>query len=170
MTKEQKFAKEMSDLVFDLWIGSTYISYLNLSDTTLSKISVEYANNIIDDPKHSRLIHGRMYDNILADIIANPNAFEKENKNMEFCYSSDVFQYGKHINNYIHEVYEKEKWKQLKTKYKIWIEIERIEYNPDTEDEEYFDDDNPIAVAYRDNIEDALILQNDIVNTFNEIL
>ena len=163
MTIEQKFAKEMSDLVYDKWTKSKYFNQ------TVNKVSDVFANNIIDNPKHSMIIRGIMYDTILADVTANPNAFEKEDKNMEFRYSPEVFEYGKHVNSYIADLYEKERWQRIKTKYKVWIEIERIEYDPKTEDEEYFDEDNPIAVAYRDNIEEALTLQNDIVNAFNEL-
>jgi hypothetical protein len=53
-------------------------------------------------------------------------------------------------------------------KYKIWIEIERID-NFGTDDEEYTDVEFPEAVAYRDNFEDATELQQKIVDTFGEI-
>lgn len=55
-------------------------------------------------------------------------------------------------------------------RYKIWVEIERIEIDPETGSEEYFDEDNPIGIAYRDNIEDAVEMQNLINNTFGEIM
>lgn len=55
-------------------------------------------------------------------------------------------------------------------RYKVWVEIERIEIDPETGNEEYFDEDNPIGIAYRDDIEDAVILQNVINNTFGEII
>jgi len=54
------------------------------------------------------------------------------------------------------------------TKYKIWIEVERID-NFGTEDESYSDTDFPEAVAYRDTFEDATQLQQMIVTMFNEI-
>lgn len=56
----------------------------------------------------------------------------------------------------------------MATKYKIWIEIERID-NYGTDDEEYTDVEFPEAVAYRDSFEDATELQQDIVKTFGEI-
>jgi hypothetical protein len=56
----------------------------------------------------------------------------------------------------------------MATKYKIWIEIERID-NFGTDDEEYTDEECPIGVAYRDTLEDAVALQEEIEQTFGEI-
>jgi hypothetical protein len=55
------------------------------------------------------------------------------------------------------------------TKYKIWIEIERIE-NAGTGNETYENEDNPVGIAYRNSIEDAVELQSLINNTFGEIM
>lgn len=56
----------------------------------------------------------------------------------------------------------------MKTRFKIWVEIERIEIDNDG-DETYHDEECPIGIAYRENIEDAIELQNIINNTFGEI-
>jgi hypothetical protein len=53
-------------------------------------------------------------------------------------------------------------------KYKIWIEVERID-NFGTEDESYSDCDFPESIAYRDTFEDATELQQQIVAAFGEI-
>jgi hypothetical protein len=55
-------------------------------------------------------------------------------------------------------------------KYKVWVEVERIETDTETGKEEYFDEENPVGIAYCDNLEDAVILQNVINNTFGEIM
>ena len=55
----------------------------------------------------------------------------------------------------------------MATKFKIWIEIERID-DYGTFDESYSDEECPIAVAYRDSLEDALALQEEIERTFGE--
>lgn len=56
----------------------------------------------------------------------------------------------------------------MATKYKIWIEIERIE-NAGTDDEDYIDEEIPFGVAYRDTIGDALELREEINKVFGEI-
>ena len=56
----------------------------------------------------------------------------------------------------------------MATKYKIWVEIERID-DFGTEDESYSDVDFPEPIGYRDTLDDAIELQNLIVNTFGEI-
>ena len=56
----------------------------------------------------------------------------------------------------------------MATKYKIWVEIERID-NFGTDDEEYSDTEFPVGIAYRDTFEDAEELQQQIENTFGEI-
>ncbi len=56
----------------------------------------------------------------------------------------------------------------MATKYKIWIEIERID-NVDTDDEDYVDEECPISLGYRDTLEDAVELQKEINKKFGEI-
>ena len=56
----------------------------------------------------------------------------------------------------------------MATKYKIWIEIERID-DFGTDDESYSDEECPIGVAYRDTLEDAVKLQETIEMTFGEV-
>ena len=56
----------------------------------------------------------------------------------------------------------------MKTTYKIWIEIERCDTNDEGE-EEFSDCDFPIGVAYRDTFEEAQVLQELIVNQFDEL-
>lgn len=56
----------------------------------------------------------------------------------------------------------------MATKYKIWVEIERID-NADTDDETYTDEECPVGIAYRDTLEDAVELQKAIDIFFGEI-
>ncbi|MFA5366661.1 MAG: hypothetical protein WC333_02155 [Dehalococcoidia bacterium] len=57
----------------------------------------------------------------------------------------------------------------VKTKFKIWVEIERIDITKDG-DELYENEDNPLSIAYRDDINEAVALQDQICHTFGEIL
>ncbi len=55
----------------------------------------------------------------------------------------------------------------MKTKYKIWIEIERIDTDGEGT-EEFSDCDCPESIGYRDTFEDARDLVNDIIKNFGE--
>ncbi len=55
----------------------------------------------------------------------------------------------------------------METKYKIWIEIERIDTDENGE-EEFSDCDCPESIGYRDTFEDARDLVNDIIKNFGE--
>ena len=54
-------------------------------------------------------------------------------------------------------------------KYKIWVEIERWETD-ENGNETYHDEENPIGLAYRETIEEAIELQNAINSTYGEII
>jgi hypothetical protein len=56
----------------------------------------------------------------------------------------------------------------MATKYKVWVEIERID-NVGTDDEEYSDCDFPVGIAYCDTYEDAEKLQQQIEKVFGEL-
>jgi hypothetical protein len=56
----------------------------------------------------------------------------------------------------------------MATKYKIWVEIERID-NAGTDDETYTNEDCPRGIAYRDSIKEAAELADMIENTFSEL-
>lgn len=58
--------------------------------------------------------------------------------------------------------------REVKPRYKIWVEIVRID-NPGTDDEEYSDTEFPEAIAYRETFEDATELQQQIVKNFGEL-
>lgn len=54
------------------------------------------------------------------------------------------------------------------TRYKVWLEIERIDIDANG-DEEYSECDFPEPVAYRDTFEEAMALQKEITMQFGEI-
>lgn len=58
-------------------------------------------------------------------------------------------------------------------RYKVWVEIERIETDEDG-DETYHDEDStidalPRGIAYRDTLDDAIELAEEMESTFGEI-
>jgi hypothetical protein len=58
--------------------------------------------------------------------------------------------------------------KPVSTRYKVWVEIERIETDK-AGNETYHDEDFPIGLAYEDNIEDAVELQKIINDQYGRI-
>lgn len=50
----------------------------------------------------------------------------------------------------------------MATKYKIWIEIERID-NFGTNNEKYSDEECPVGIAYRNTLKEAVDLQESIL-------
>ncbi len=56
----------------------------------------------------------------------------------------------------------------MATKYKLWIEIERID-NFGTDDEEYLETDATVPIAYRDTFEEAEEMMHEIERFVGEI-
>lgn len=54
------------------------------------------------------------------------------------------------------------------TRYKVWIEIERIETDENGV-ETYHDEDFPVGIAYEDSIEDAVELQTIINDQYGRL-
>jgi hypothetical protein len=57
----------------------------------------------------------------------------------------------------------------VSVKYKVWVEVERIETDKDG-NETYHDEECPIGLAYEDSIEDAVELQNIINDQYGRIM
>ena len=57
----------------------------------------------------------------------------------------------------------------MKTKFKVWVEIERIETDDDGNEEDYIDEEYPVGVAYVNTLEEAVELQNEIVDQVGTI-
>jgi hypothetical protein len=58
--------------------------------------------------------------------------------------------------------------KPVSTRYKVWVEIERIETDKEG-NETYHDEDFPVGIAYEDNIEDAVELQKIINDQYGRL-
>jgi len=55
-------------------------------------------------------------------------------------------------------------------KYKVWVEVERIETNPDDSmEEDYIDEECPVGITYCDSLEEATELQEAIRVQFGTI-
>jgi hypothetical protein len=166
MTNEEIFAGKMSDLLYQMRTES--MSDMICFDKTGRIIPKEYCEKTVDDPTDSRIMHGRIYDEILHNVTNFPELFATDEKG-EFTYCPDTYDYANLIDSYIEEKYDKERQSRLQVRYKVWIEIERIEVDPLTGEDDYYDEEVPMGVAYRDTFLEAEELQNLISDTFGEV-
>jgi len=153
----EEYALAMSVLLFEMRIESEYCN---------EEVSEEYFNKIVDDPEHMVLIKKRIYDNVLEGVQQCPNEHMFDG---ELGYNANTYDYAQAVDNYVEELYEAERQARLIVKYKVWVEIERIETDPEDGEESYSDCEFPESIAYRETFEDATQLQQDIVKTFGEI-
>jgi len=153
----EEYALAMSVLLFEMRIESEYCN---------EEVSEEYFNKIVDDPEHMVLIKKRIYDNVLEGVQQCPNEHMFDG---ELGYNANTYDYAQAVDNYVEELYEAERQARLIKKYKVWVEIERIETDNETGDEDYFDEECPVGITYCTTLEEAVALQQEIEKTFGEI-
>jgi hypothetical protein len=163
---EKTFAKNMSELLYQMRIESS--SGFVCSDENGNDIPEEYAERIVDDSTHSKIMHDTIYNEILRDVADYPENFATD-ANGILTYCPETFIYASAIDAYIENQYNKERRARLNIKYKVWVHIERIETDPETNNEQYFDEDECTGIAYRDTLDDAIGLQNYISDLVGEI-
>lgn len=161
MTKKEDFARRMSDEIFTMRVESDFLG--------AEQTPEEFINKIIENPEHIKGIKKLIYDNVLIDVTENPDWFVTD-KDGDYQYSYDAcYDYCYLVDGYIETQYENVREARLKVRYKIWVEVERIEYDPETGEESYSDTDFPESIAYRETFEDAAALQQQIVQVYGEI-
>lgn len=163
--RAEDFAKRMADEI--------YIKRAEDDFICAEQVPEEFINKILADPEHVKNMKGIIHDAVLLDVLENPDDYTTDAEG-EFIYTHDAcYDYGYAVDNYIEagfeDTNEKARQARLKIRYKVWVEVERIEYDPLTDTETYHDEDNPFGIAYRDTIEEAFELQGLINNTFGEI-
>jgi hypothetical protein len=98
-TIEEKFAKEMAQLIFELRIEGW-----SLYDTSDEDYSVAFLEGIINDPVHSKKIKKKIANDVLKEVINNPNHYLK---NGEYQYKPDLMDCGFIIEQYCAAQYKK---------------------------------------------------------------
>ena len=164
-TEEQKtaYAKRMSELLFEMRIESD-MPYGN----DCEPVPQEWGASIVDDPEHIVLIKTRIEKSILDELTHNPMRFFNEEKG-NYEYHTDTFDHAFCVDGYLDELYEEQRQARLQKKWNVRIEIERYELDPETGDEDFIDETIPFGIAYRDSLEDALKLREEINKSFGEI-
>ena len=178
-TKEEKFASDMAQLLFEMRIESSY-HYGN----DCEPVPDEYALKIIDDPKHIPLIKKRIYNSVLENVTRSPESFRGREEFEDpdgYYYTADTYDHAFAVDGYLDELYEAEcearekaeeaeRQARVKVKFKVWVEVERIETDPENEMyEDYFDEECPVGISYVDTLEEAVELQEQIATVFGNI-
>lgn len=150
----EEYAEAMSTLLFEMRIESEYCN---------EEVSEEYFNKIVDDPEHMVLIKKRIYENVHNDVKQCPDNHKFEG---EFGYNANTYDFAHAVDAYVEELHEKQRQARLKKKWKVWVEVERIETDEEDGMEDYIDEECPVGIAYCDSLEAANYLQNEIQKAF----
>ena len=159
----EEFAKAMSELLFSMRIEET-IPYGNECEY----VPMSEALKIVDDPAHIVRIKKRIYENVLADVNQSPQKFTNEYGKLG--YTTDTYDHAFSVDAYVDEVYteqqealekleEDQRQARLKVRYVVRLEVERIEYDPELNEEEFIETDSGETAGSFDSFEDALKAQ-----------
>ena len=160
------FAERMAEHLFDMR-NEDLCNNLDVDDSVT--YDEEYANKILEDPAHVKNIKQWIKTSVIAKLGADPLAYVNDAGD-DYEYKSDTYDHAYLMDEYIQQQYDGEREARLKKKWKVWIEIERIETDPENPmDEDYIDEEIPFGIAYCDSLEDALELRENINTAFGEI-
>jgi len=134
-TKEVKFAKEMSELLFQMRIED------------YEGETKEFTDRILDDVHHGKMMKNIIYLNVLEAANKNPKQFDKDEKG-NYRYTADTYDFAYAVDTYVEDQYELERKARLIIKYKVKIVVERREVDPKDGKEEIFEIDNSVVALY----------------------
>lgn len=158
-TKKENFAREMSEELFQ-------IRSEDYPDS--SKLPEDFIDATLNDPVHAQAIKEKIKKDILNYMEQYPEEYlTNDNKGYEYKY--DTYDHSYVLDTYLENEYEKQRQARLIKKYKIWIEIERIEYDPEDDIEDYIDEEIPFGIAEVNSFDDALKLREEINKVFGQI-
>jgi hypothetical protein len=136
MTKEIKFAKAMSILLFQMRIED------------YEGETKEFTDRILDNEHHIKMMKNIIYLNILEAVNENPKQFNTDD-NGDYKYTApDTYDFAYAVDTYVEEQYELERKARLIIKHKVSLVIERRETDPKDGKEENFPVDNACLGLY----------------------
>ena len=97
---EEKFARENAETIFDMHVEGTGL----YENDEMSRLHIEM---IVDDKHHKDIMISIIKENILNDVLKNPNNFQRDPVTGELTYDSDMYDYGYAIERYCLEQYYK---------------------------------------------------------------
>ena len=147
ISKEEKFANEMAELLFDKRGENGLNSFMTDKGNI---VPLSYMLTVMGDQDHIDAIKKKIHDEILGHVTEFPREF-KTNKDekgkITFCYSSGIYDYASIIDEYIEDQYDElieaqkafdevaasnARRERLQTNYRVVVLIERSEYDPKT--------------------------------------
>lgn len=155
MTKETRFAKAMSELLFTM----RHSSMAEVDGTT-----EEQRNTIADDPLHKCEIKLHIFKHIFEDVTNYPQNFEQD-ENGEYVYTIDVYDYCYSYDIYIEELVKKERQSKLKITYRIVLSIVRVETDEEGNADE-LECDCPVSILDVPSYEMAELTVKSIQNSY----
>lgn len=158
--KALKFAERMSEQLYEMRSE-------DLPDATVT-FDEKFLNETLDNPEHVKNIKLWIERSIIAKLGAEPNAYLNDTGD-DYEYKYDTYNHAYLMDEYIQQQYDDKREARLEKKWKISIEIERIETDLETGDEDYYEEEIPFGIKYCDSLEDAIKLREEINKNFGEI-
>jgi hypothetical protein len=109
MTKEEKFAEQMSDLLYEL--RSEDLNNTMLFDSEGQQIPVDFIDKVLESDIHKEQMKLWVRLSVLEGVQTVPSLYTNENG--EYRYNSDVYDHAYLIDSYIQERYEDTQTKTL---------------------------------------------------------
>jgi len=109
MTKEEKFANEMSELLFQM--RTEDLNGLMIFINNTEQIPVDFIDKIINDPVHFPQIKKRIYATLLEAVKSKPSDYINEKGN--FHYTHKIYDHAHIVDSYIQEMYNETQTKCL---------------------------------------------------------
>jgi hypothetical protein len=142
----EEFAVAMSEQLFQMRIedSSPY------GDDDIP-VPMDYAHQIVDNPAHILLIKKRIRDSVITAMCKNLSLYRDRYNG--FVYTPDVYDHAFAVDAYVDELYiaeqqaledleEDQRQARLIVTYVVRTEVERQEYDPETEETEYVETDS----------------------------
>jgi hypothetical protein len=108
MTKFEKFAQAMSELLFEMRCEDLVNMILFADVDETQQIPVDFVDSILDEDIHIASIKEYMRLGVLESVQQCPSHYQQDS-NGEFLYSTNVYDFAYLVDVYIKEQYEEEK-------------------------------------------------------------
>jgi hypothetical protein len=155
--KMLEFANDMSELLFEL--RDNDITGCDLTDEHDNLIPEDFINRVLREEEHVKTIKERIRVSVLEHVERDPKYFTHPDGN--FAYTApDTYDHAYHMDGYIQELYEKERQDRLEVRYVVRLEVERIEKDPATGEEDFLETDSGETAGSFKTFEDALAAQS----------
>jgi len=103
MTKEEKFAIAMSELLFDM--RNEDLANTIVLDDDGNQIPVDFIDKILEDDNHQKVMKEKIRETIMNTFAWNPNSFNKDDEGNYVYTAPNTYDYAYFIDDYIQAMY-----------------------------------------------------------------